>query len=97
MRDYSKFVILVWRERERDINKGTLRKSERSREKERIRMRAGERNREVEKREREVKGHYKGIIMRGEREKLVLLRYRGRRRIKMLFLIILLNFVDTSF
>lgn len=53
MRDYSKFVILVWRERERDINKGTLRKSERSREKERIRMRAGERNREVEKRERE--------------------------------------------
>lgn len=45
-------------------------------------MRAGERNREVEKseREREVKGHYKGIIMRGEREKLVLLRYRGRRR-----------------
>lgn len=51
MRDYSKFVILVWRERER--YKGTLRKSERSREKERIRMRAGERNREVEKSERE--------------------------------------------
>lgn len=67
-------------ERERERYKGTLRKSERSREKERIRMRAGERNREVEKREREVKGHYKGIIMRGEREKLVLLRYRGRRR-----------------
>lgn len=66
-------------ERERERYKGTLRKSERSREKERIRMRAGERNREVEKseREREVKGHYKGIIMSGEREKLVLLRYRG--------------------